>query len=85
MNKDRAESAFFFAEVTEVFFGFLGFADNGFLRVGVDALNSPLLVLFFSGESAVGFGCARRGNSDMSSFLCDVVALTDFHSFCPIG
>ena len=78
MNRDRAESAFFLADVTETFFGFLGFADNGFLRVGVDALDSPLLELFVSRDSAVGFGCACRGNSDMVSFFGDVVSVRKF-------
>ena len=76
MKREKAESAFFFAEVTETF---LGFFDKGFLRVGVDALDSPFLVLLFSADFAVGFGCACRGNRDMVSFLGDVVSFFNLH------
>lgn len=76
MNRENASSAFFFALVTVMR---LGFADDCFFGVFVDAFNRPLFKGFRSRGFAVGFGWGNACDFNVYSFACDEFAYFEFH------
>ena len=75
---EKAESAFFFAWVIETF---LGFADDGFFRIGVRTGGFPRFKGFRSVDFAVGFGWGNACDFNVVSFFGDVLSGGEGHWF----